>query len=205
MVDVKNLDMENPEMASSRPTPPPRPEPPERPDGGDRVDAQLAVWARELPALDLQIEGIVERIGRLERIIVRTTEESLAAHDLSFGEWKLIGSLRWGGPPYRSKPGRLAGWLGLSSGAMTNRLDRMEERGLIRRLPDPDDRRGVLVELTDDGAALWEAAVQAQAEKEAVVGAALAPQEQAQLNDLLRRLLLAFESHHGPPPPKRQA
>lgn len=187
-------------MASRRPAPPAPLVPPAPPEREDTVDAQLAVWARELPALDLQIEGIVERIGRLERIIVRTTEESLAEHDLSFGEWRLIGSLRWGGPPYCGKPGRLAGWLGLSSGAMTNRLDRMEERGLLRRLPDPDDRRGVLVELTEDGAALWEAAVQAQAEKEAVVGAALAAEEQAQLNDLLRRLLLAFESHHGPPP-----
>ncbi len=131
--------------------------------------------------------------------------ESLAAHDLSFGEWRLIGSLRWAGSPYRSKPGRLSTWLGLSSGAMTNRLDRMEARGLVRRLPDPDDRRGVLVELTDDGAALWEAAVHAQAEKEAVVGAALALDEQEQLNGLLRRLLLAFEAHHGPPGPKKPA
>lgn len=169
------------------------------PSPPDAIDRRLDVWGRELPGLDLEIEGIVERIGRLERIIERTTEETLAANDLAHGEWKLMGSLRWGGPPYRDKPGRLARWLGLSSGAMTNRLDRMEARGLIRRLPDPDDRRGVLVELTDAGMALWEASVAAQAEKEAVVAAALSPSEQVRLNDLLRRLLHAFEERHGPP------
>lgn len=169
----------------------------------DAIDRRLEVWGRELPALDLEIEGIVERIGRLERIIARTTEETLTAFDLSFGEWRLMGSLRWGGPPYRDKPGRLAEWLGLSSGAMTNRLDRMEERGLVRRLPDPDDRRGVLVELTEQGGALWEASVAAQAQKEAVVASALDTDEQRHLNLLLRRLLHAFEEHHGPPGPKK--
>jgi DNA-binding MarR family transcriptional regulator len=88
---------------------------------------------------------------------------------------------------------------------MTNRLDRMEERQLVRRLPDPDDRRGVLVELTDEGAALWEQTVAVQAEKEAVVGAALDPGEQTVLNELLRKLLHAFETHHGPPGAKRDA
>jgi DNA-binding MarR family transcriptional regulator len=196
MVDVKSLDMENQPMTTSI-----EPDDP----GPDRIDAQLAVWRRELPGLDLEIEGIVERIGRLERIIERTTEETLAAYDLSFGEWRLMGSLRYGGPPYRGKPGKLARWLGLSSGAMTNRLDRMEARGLIRRHPDPDDRRGVLVELTDEGGALWEASVEAQAQKEAVVGSALDRDEQARLNELLRRLLHAFETHHGPPGPKKAA
>ena len=191
-LDVKNLQMKNPGMAQRDPTPP------------DVIDRRLEVWGRELPALDLGIEGIIERVGRLDRIIQRTTEETLAAHDLSFGEWRLLGSLRWGGAPYRDKPGRLARWLGVSSGAMTNRLDRMEQRGLIRRLPDPDDRRGVLVELTEAGAAVWEQTVAAQAQKEAVVASALDPEEQAGLNELLRRLLHAFEEHHGPPGPKRE-
>jgi DNA-binding MarR family transcriptional regulator len=93
----------------------------------------------------------------------------------------------------------MAGWLDLSTGAMTNRLDRLEARGLIRRLPDPDDRRGVLVELTDDGRRIWSETVGTQAEKEAVVAAALQPDEQRGLNDLLRRLIHAFEERHGPP------
>ena len=88
--------------------------------------------------------------------------------------------------------------LDLSSGAMTNRLDNMEVRGLIRRLDDPDDRRGVIVELTDAGRELWDATVAAQAEKESLVDSVLGEREKRQLNDLLRRLMHAFEDVHGP-------
>ena len=78
-------------------------------------------------------------------------EETLDEHGLSWGEWKVLGLLRHAGPPYRSSPGYLAERAELSSGAMTNRLDRLEAAGLIRRLPDPTDRRGVQVELTEAG------------------------------------------------------
>jgi DNA-binding MarR family transcriptional regulator len=81
---------------------------------------------------------------------------------------------------------------------MTNRLDNMERRGVIRRIDDPDDRRGVIVELTDEGRRLWDEAVGAQAEKEAVVGYALTLEEREQLNELLRRLMRVFEAEHGP-------
>ena len=164
----------------------------------DSVDASLDVWGRELPDLDLGIEGIVERIDKLKHYVDRTMQDTLEAYDLSHGEWKLLANLRWVGPPYRGKPGKLAKRLGLSSGAMTNRLDNMERRGVIRRIDDPDDRRGVIVELTDEGRRLWDEAVGAQAEKEAVVGHALTLEEREQLNDLLRRLMRAFEAEHGP-------
>jgi len=164
----------------------------------DSVDASLEVWGRELPDLDLEIEGIVERIDKLQRYVDRSMQETLEAHDLSHGEWKLLLHLRWGGPPYRGKPGKLAKRLGLSSGAMTNRLDNLERRGVIRRVDDPDDRRGVIIELTDEGRRLWDAAVGAQAGKEAVVGHALTLDEREQLNDLLRRLMHVFEAEHGP-------
>ena len=139
-LDVKKLEVENPSVART----PTATEP-------DQVDASLEVWARELPDLDLETEGIVERIYKLERHIDATMRETLDDFDLSYGEYKLVMHLRYGGPPYRGKPGKLAKWLGLSTGAMTNRLDNMERRGLIRRLDDPDDRRGVIIELTDDG------------------------------------------------------
>jgi DNA-binding MarR family transcriptional regulator len=81
---------------------------------------------------------------------------------------------------------------------MTNRLDNLERRGLLRRVDDPDDRRAVFVELTDDGNKLWEKAVGVQAEKEAIVDAALSRQEKQALNALLRRLMNAFRAEHGP-------
>lgn len=163
----------------------------------DAIDHQLAVWNRELPGLDLETEGIVERIWRLARSFERTTNETLEEFDLSFGEWRLLGHLRYNGAPYHGKPGKLSEALGLSTGAMTNRLDVLERRGLVRRLPDPDDRRGVIVELTDAGHGVWEAAVGAQAEKEALVASALTASDRTELNRLLRRLTLAFAEHFG--------
>ena len=81
---------------------------------------------------------------------------------------------------------------------MTNRLDNMERRGLIRRLDDPDDRRGVLVELTEDGQQLWAESVGAQAQKEALVASALDEDERRRLNDLLRRMVRAIDEIDGP-------
>jgi DNA-binding MarR family transcriptional regulator len=187
-LDVKNLEVENPPVTPATRT---RVEP-------DPVDANLEVWARELPGLDLETEGIVERIYKLERHIDVTMRETLEAFDLSYGEYKLVMHLRYGGPPYTGKPGKLAKWLGLSTGAMTNRLDNMERRGLIRRLDDPDDRRGVIVELTEEGKRVWDKAVAAQAEKESIVATALGEKERRQLDELLRRLMNAFERDHGP-------
>ena len=164
---------------------------------GDHVDRMLEIWKRELPDLDLATEGIVERIQKLQRYLERAMNETLADFQLDRGEWWLLGALRRSGPPYRQSPGRLAEDIGLSSGAMTNRLDRLEEAGLIRRLPDPDDRRALQVELTDAGWQAWQDSVGAQARKEALVASALDPHEKEALNVLLRRLMLEFEEQSG--------
>jgi DNA-binding MarR family transcriptional regulator len=164
----------------------------------DLVDRKLEVWARELPELDLATEGIVERIQKLERYLRRSMDETLATSGLSFGEWRLLGALRYAGPPYRRTPGQLSEDLGLSSGAMTNRLDRLESAGLIRRLPDPDDRRSLQIELTDGGWKAWQDSVGVQAAKEQLVASALSSDEKEQLNTLLRRLLVSFEAAEGP-------
>ena len=78
---------------------------PRAPAEPDRIDAKLQVWGRELPGLDLEIEGIVERIYMLHRYLERTATETLEAHGLSFGEWRLMGHLRYTGEPYHGKPG----------------------------------------------------------------------------------------------------
>lgn len=167
------------------------------PAAEDHVDRMLLVWKRELPDLDLATEGIVERIQKLQRYLDRAMNETLAEFKLDRGEWWLLGALRRSGPPYRKSPGKLAEDIGLSSGAMTNRLDRLEDAGLIRRLPDPDDRRALQVELTDAGWQAWQDSVGAQARKEALVASALDPEEKELLNGLLRRLMLEFESQSG--------
>lgn len=159
----------------------------------DIVDRMLEVWKHELPDLDLATEGIVERIQKLNKHLDRTMNETLAEFNLDRGEWHLLGALRRSGPPYRRSPGHLASDMGLSSGAMTNRLDRLEEAGLLRRLPDPDDRRALKVELTDAGWQAWQDSTGAQAQKEALLASALDQSEKEALNSLLRRLMLEFE------------
>lgn len=184
MVDVKKLDTENPAVSPSAP---------ER----DSVDEKLEAWLREIPELDARTEGIVDRINVLQRVIRKTHDDTLEQFGLSWGEVQVLSSIRYGGAPYQSTPGRLASQLGLSSGAMTARLDKMEEAGLVLRLRDPDDRRGVIIELTDSGRALWEETIAVQAEKEALVQSTLSERDQDRLNDLLRRLVLSFTREYG--------
>jgi len=158
----------------------------------DRLDAKLEVWKREIPALDVPTEGIVERIQTLARYFDRSMDDTLAEFGLDRRAYWLIGNLRYAGPPYRRSPGQLGEAMHLSSGAMTARLDRLEEAGLIRRLPDPSDRRGALIEPTEAGHAAWERCTGAQAQREALTASALSEDEKEHLHGLLRRLMRAF-------------
>jgi DNA-binding MarR family transcriptional regulator len=147
----------------------------------------------DIPGLDPEVEGIVDRINSLRNKFRRALEETLGEHGLTWGEWKVLGSLILGEGEC-SSPGELSTELEVSSGAMTNRLDRLEQDGLIRRVRDPEDRRGVKIELTDAGRRAWTDSTSAQARKEALVAAALTKKEQGELNALLRKLMLAFET-----------
>ena len=159
----------------------------------DHIDTFLETISIVLPDLDVEVEGIVDRISGLSRRLQRSMNETLAEFGLDTAEYKVLGSLSQAGEPHRSTPGRLARRMELSSGAMTNRLDRMEEAGLVRRLPDPDDRRGVLVELTEQGRETYRDAVGVQAKKEALVTGGLDADEKTQLNALLRKMMVEFE------------
>jgi DNA-binding MarR family transcriptional regulator len=161
-------------------------------DRGDSVDKMLDVWVREIPGLDRLTEGIVERIGTLSRYLDHSMETTLAEFGLDRRTHRVLARLRYQGPPYRLSAGQLSEGMGLSSGAMTNRLDRLEAAGLVRRLPDPDDRRGVLVEPTEAGHAAWDRATDTQAGREALIASALSDDEKERLHSLLRRLMRAF-------------
>jgi DNA-binding MarR family transcriptional regulator len=166
----------------------------------DHIDRFIESIKDELPPdLDLGVEGAVERIMGLSRRLKKMMEETLEEHDLTWGEWKVLGILLHRGSPYRASPGHLAENLELSSGAMTNRLDRLEEAGLIKRLPDPSDRRGVQVELTPSGRKLYQVSTVTQAAKESLIASALNEREREQLNALLRRVMLAFEELYPGP------
>ena len=164
--------------------------------GEDHVDRCLAELCGELPDLDLDVEGIVERVQGIERRVRITMEETLEEHGLSYGEWKVLRILRKL-PGSASTPGELSAQLELSSGAMTNRLDRLERGGFVVRRPDPSDRRGIRIELTEAGSQAWVDSTNAQAIKEAMIAWALSKREQHQLNGLLRKLMLALERVTG--------
>jgi DNA-binding MarR family transcriptional regulator len=168
----------------------------------DHLDDMLTVWAREIPDLDPLTEGVIERIQILARAFDRSMDETLKEYDLDRRSYHLLGRLRSYGPPYRRSAGQLAADIRLSSGAMTNRLDRAEAAGLVHRLPDPNDRRGTLVEPTELGHARWDRTVETQARREALLASVLTEPEREQLHDLLRLLLRAFPDaycSHGTP------
>jgi len=163
-----------------------------RQDAHDRLDDWLDIWAREIPKLDRTTEGIVERIGNLHKDLDQSMEETLAQFELDRRAFHLLGRLRSYGPPYRRSPGQLAGDMRLSSGAMTNRLDRMEAAGLIRRLPYPTYFCCKLMAATEKGHAAWERTVGTQAERERRIASVLTATEREQLHRLLRKLMGAF-------------
>jgi len=146
------------------------------------------------PDIDLEVEGLVDRIGAINKRIKKGMETVLAEYDLTWPEWSVMSRLRLSSLDHRSSPGELATELEISSGAMTSRLDRLEHQGFVRRLPDLGDRRGIVIELTPEGQAAWDRAAGIAARREAFFASALTKTEQRQLNKLLRKLLVALEA-----------
>jgi DNA-binding MarR family transcriptional regulator len=160
------------------------------PDRIDRIVERLA----EMPEVDTVeplAEGICDRISVISRRLMLQSKESLDEFGISWREWQVLTNLMLGGETPRS-PGDLASTLMVTTGAMTNVLDRLAEAGLIRRVRNPGDRRSVIVEATDAGIELWYAAVNGLGAQEAGVVSVLTAAEQRQLNSLLRKLLAGF-------------
>ena len=163
----------------------------------DHVDRFLEEISADLPSdLDLTVEGIVDRIGGINRRIKHMHDETLDQLGLNISDWHVLTALRWAGEPYRRKAGELSRRAELTSGAMTSRLDALEKEGLVRRLRDPADRRSVIVELTDKGRQKHEQAMGIQAQKEALLAEALTGREKEELNKLLRRVMLTLEDRY---------
>jgi DNA-binding MarR family transcriptional regulator len=154
----------------------------------DEIDRIVAEWERARPDLDVSPTHTIQRITRLSLLQAASFVRVFAPYGVSFGEYLVLAALRRAGPPYRMNPTALFNSVILSSGAMTNRLDRLEAMGLVERLPDPDDRRGRLVGLTDKGRTLVDAAVVDHLENEERLLSALDADEREQLAGLLRKL-----------------
>lgn len=159
----------------------------------DPVDAILAQWQRERPDLDVSPMGIIGRMTRLSKHLERAIQETFSEFDLHAGEFDVLATLRRSGQPYQLSPTELFNTLMVSSGTMTHRIDRLEQADLVRRIPDPGDRRGTLIQLTDKGFTVIEKAVEAHVANEHRLLAVLEEAERKALAQLLRKLLISFE------------
>ena len=159
----------------------------------DEVDLILAAWARELPNIDVTPLGSLSRISRLAKHLDRARRDAFAAHELEVWEFDVLAALRRQGRPYVLSPGELIRATLSTSGTMTNRINRLEARGLVIRQPNNDDRRGVLVKLTDVGRDRVQQALADLLVYERKVLSAIEPTEREELAVVLRRLLAPFE------------
>ena len=158
----------------------------------DEVDEIVEAWARERSDLDLAPVAVFSRISRLARRLDLARREAFTAHGIESWEFDVLAALRRAGAPYERSPGRLIRETLVTSGTMTNRVDRLAARNLVERHPDPDDRRGVLVRLTAEGKAAVDGAFEALLAAEAALLADLPVRERERLAASLRRLLAPF-------------
>ncbi|WP_110206649.1 MarR family winged helix-turn-helix transcriptional regulator [Nocardioides daejeonensis] len=158
----------------------------------DEVDDLVEAWTRERSDLDLAPVEVFSRISRLARLLDLARRKAFADHDIELWEFDVLAALRRAGGDYELSPGRLIRETLVTSGTMTNRVDRLTGRGFVERLPDPNDRRGVLVRLTPDGREAVDGAFEALVAAERDLLAELPAKDRRQLAGLLRRLMTPF-------------
>ena len=159
----------------------------------DRVDRILAQWRRERPDLDVEPMGILGRLKRLGTHLGREVETVLMKHGLSTSAFDVLATLRRSGAPYRLSPGELLEMTMVSSGTMTNRIDQLEKSGFVERILNREDRRSVLIALTEKGLATVEEAVGAHVANQHRLTRNLTTEDKAAFDRLLKKLLSDFE------------
>jgi DNA-binding MarR family transcriptional regulator len=165
----------------------------------DAVDRIIEGWKRERRDLDPSPMGVFGRVVRASKLTEAQQEQLFGRYGLTGPELDLLFTLRRAGPPYRLNPTALRRAAMVTSGGMTKRLDRLEALGHVRRLPDPTDRRGVLVELQPGAIRLTDEVVDAHLANEERLLASLSATERDRIADALRTLLLVLEDAEPPP------
>lgn len=163
----------------------------------DEVDRLVAAWRRERPDLDVEPLEVLSRVSRLARHLDRARRLAFSEHGLEPWEFDVLTALRRAGTPYQLSPGALLTQTLVTSGTMTNRIDRLAKRGLVERLPDPSDRRGVLVRLTAEGRDRADSALAGLLAQERAILAELSSAQRAELGSLLRHLTAPFDNIPG--------
>lgn len=164
----------------------------------DEVDQILAEWSSARPDLDLAPLAVFSRLTRIGKHLDRARAHAFERSGLASWEFDVLAVLRRSGEPFRQSPKQLVKATMVSSGTMTNRIDRMEQRELVRRLTDPNDGRGVLVEMTSQGQTLVDAAMTRLADAEERMLGGIPRAERDRLASLLRRLSLSIEHFEQP-------
>jgi DNA-binding MarR family transcriptional regulator len=165
----------------------------------DEVDDLVAAWRAQRPDLDVEPMQVLSRISRLARHLDIARRGAFAEHGLESWEFDVLSALRRQGPPFQLTPGALLRATLVTSGTMTNRIDRLAAANLVRREPDPRDKRGVLVTLTAAGRERVDAALDGLLRRERVLLAGLGDGERQDLADLMRILLAPFDDPRSPP------
>lgn len=160
----------------------------------DEVDVLVEGWRAERPELDVEPLQVLSRVSRLARHLDRARTAAFARHGLATWEFDVLSALRRQGPPYQLSPGALLRATLVTSGTMTNRIDRLAGAGLVARQPDPQDKRGVLVMLTARGRSAVDAALEDLLRGERELLAGLDTQQRRELAGLLRFLLAPFDA-----------
>jgi DNA-binding MarR family transcriptional regulator len=160
----------------------------------DEVDDLTAAWRQQRPDLDVEPLHVLSRVSRLARHLDIARRSAFTAHELESWEFDVLSALRRAGPPFQLTPGALLRATLVTSGTMTNRIDRLAESGLVFREPDPRDRRGVLVTLSERGREVVDAAFTDLLDREQALLAGLPAAQRRVLADLLRTLLAPFDA-----------
>ncbi|WP_310964685.1 MarR family winged helix-turn-helix transcriptional regulator [Nocardioides terrisoli] len=155
----------------------------------DEVDELVGAWQRERSDLDLTPVEVFSRLSRLSRRLDLARREAFAEHGIETWEFDVLAALRRAGRPYQLSPGALIRETLVTSGTMTNRIDRLQQRGYVVRSPAPKDRRGVLVGLTDRGRRVVDGAFEGLIDRERALLAVLSPARAEQLAELLKALM----------------
>jgi len=160
----------------------------------DEVDRIVDAWTHQRPDLDFSPMEVLSRVDRLSRHLDRARREAFRRTDIEPWEWDVLSALRRAGAPYQLSPKQLLQQTLVSSGTMTNRIDRLVGRRFVRREADPDDGRSVLVTLTEDGRVRVDAAITRLMDAEAELLRRLSAADRDRLAALLRRLSLGFDA-----------
>lgn len=167
-------------------------------ENSDEVDQIIADWAEERPDLDLDPLGVFSRITRISKRLAHARSNAFERTGLNSWEFDVLSVLRRSGAPFRQSPKVLLRETMVSSGTMTNRIDGMMKRGLVKRLPDPGDGRSVLVEITPQGLTLVDAAITRLTDAEEHLLSGLSRIDRERLSALLRKLSLSLTEHSNP-------